>query len=80
MSKISDKKRGRPFKAAGRRVGRKSYILYEDQQHLSPDFVRAAVDLAMECDKLGNGHEVVVRSRVSEDGGPDYFTIKNLSL
>ena len=75
MNKISDKKRGRPFKAAGRRVGRKSYILYEDQQHLSPDFVRAAVDLAM-----GNGHEVVVRSRVSDDGGPDYFSIKNLSL
>ena len=75
MSKISDKKRGRPFKAAGRRVGRKSYILYEDQQHLSPDFVRAAVDLAM-----GIGYDVFVKSRVSEDGGPDYFSIKNLSL
>ena len=41
------RKAGRPVKVVGRRVGNKSYTLFEDQQHVSADFVRAAVDEAL---------------------------------
>jgi hypothetical protein len=44
---MEKRKAGRPVKTAGRRVGNKSYTLFEDQQHVSADFVRAAVDEAI---------------------------------
>lgn len=71
--------KGRPRKTPGRKIGKKTVTLFEDQQ-VSADFVRAAVDFAMECGLTLDMKYRVVKSRVSDDGGPENFTVNGITL
>jgi len=71
--------RGRPQKTPGRKIGKRTITLFEDQQ-VSADFARAAIDFAIECGLTLDMKYQVVKSRVTDDGGPEYFNVNGITL
>lgn len=72
-------KQGRPHKTPGRKIGKRTIALFEDQK-VSADFARAAVDFAIECGLTLDMKYKVVKSRVTDDGGPEHFSVNGVTL